>query len=333
MTEGKIVNRCDFRRLVTPDEDLEQCRDANEESVTPYNGGCDQNAPPTLNEDIPEDDAMCWEVQNYGEPCDDNCGGGNENPDEDEDEEDNENEDEDEDNNENENEDNNNNEEDNESENEEDEDENNNNQNDNDNENDNENEEDEENNNEDEDGDGDNDNDNDNENDNEEDENNENESEDEEDQDEDEDNENENDEDEDNQNENEDEEDEDEDNEEGPNCEDEESFLFKGKPNKDCSWIAKRAGKLCKKKSFGKKVSDSCPKSCGKCSNDNEDEDNDNDNEEPGCRDDSEFMFKGKEHKTCNWIKRKAKKNPKICDKKSNGTKVKVACPVACGAC
>merc|ERR1711939_791239 len=67
-TEGKIVNRCDHRRLVTPDEDLSQCRDANEEGVTPYNGGCDQNDPPALNEVIPEDDSMCWEVQKFGEP-------------------------------------------------------------------------------------------------------------------------------------------------------------------------------------------------------------------------------------------------------------------------
>jgi len=91
LTQGKIVNRCDFRRLVTQEEDLEQCRDANEEGVTPYNGGCDQNDPPALNEDIPEDDSMCWEVQKYGEPCEDGCDGGdndedNENEDEDENE-------------------------------------------------------------------------------------------------------------------------------------------------------------------------------------------------------------------------------------------------------
>ncbi len=64
------MNRCDHRRLVTPDENLDNCRDANEEGVSPYNGGCDANNSPALNEPIPENDAICWEVQNFGEPGD-----------------------------------------------------------------------------------------------------------------------------------------------------------------------------------------------------------------------------------------------------------------------
>ena len=76
MNSGTIVNRCDHRRLVTPEENLENCRDANEEGVSPYNGGCDANNSPALNQPIPENDAMCWEVQKFGEPCDDNCGSG-----------------------------------------------------------------------------------------------------------------------------------------------------------------------------------------------------------------------------------------------------------------
>ena len=69
---GTIVNRCDHRRLVTQEENLENCRDANEEGVSPYNGGCDPNNSPTLNFPIPEDDSKCWEVQKFGEPSDGN---------------------------------------------------------------------------------------------------------------------------------------------------------------------------------------------------------------------------------------------------------------------
>jgi len=75
VTDGGIVNSCDFRRLVTQEEDIEECRDANEEGVTPFRGGCNQNNAPPLNEPIVENDAdnQCWEVQNFGEPCDDGC--------------------------------------------------------------------------------------------------------------------------------------------------------------------------------------------------------------------------------------------------------------------
>jgi len=70
---GSIVNRCDHRRLVTPDENLNRCRDANEEGVTPYNGGCSRSSllRNALNAPIPEDDAVCWEVHKFGEPCED----------------------------------------------------------------------------------------------------------------------------------------------------------------------------------------------------------------------------------------------------------------------
>jgi len=71
---GTIVNRCDHRRLVTPDENLENCRDANEEGVSPYNGGCSETNSPALNQPIPEDDSVCWEVLNFGEPEDGNDG-------------------------------------------------------------------------------------------------------------------------------------------------------------------------------------------------------------------------------------------------------------------
>lgn len=40
---GKIVNRCDFRRLVPATENLEECHDANEDHNLSYEGGCDQS--------------------------------------------------------------------------------------------------------------------------------------------------------------------------------------------------------------------------------------------------------------------------------------------------
>jgi len=96
-------------------------------------------------------------------------------------------------------------------------------------------------------------------------------------------------------------------------------FLFRGKSGKNCEWIKKRKTKFCKKISFGTKVSVSCPVTCSTCPGD--------------CQDDSTFRFKGKQNKNCKWVKRKAKKNSRICNRKSNSTKVKVACPVACNAC
>jgi len=95
--KGKIVNRCDHRRLVTKDENLDNCRDANEEGSKPYNGGC--KASPTIGEPIDEDaligDSMCWEMSKFGAPedgDDENDGSGDdEDEEEEEDEEDDEN--------------------------------------------------------------------------------------------------------------------------------------------------------------------------------------------------------------------------------------------------
>merc|ERR1711981_916235 len=90
-----IVNRCDHRRLVTKDENLDNCRDANEEGSKPYNGGC--KASPTIGEPIDEDaligDSMCWEMSKFGAPEDgdeENDGSGDD-EEEEEDEEDDEN--------------------------------------------------------------------------------------------------------------------------------------------------------------------------------------------------------------------------------------------------
>merc|ERR1711988_1057211 len=99
VTEGGILNSCDFRRLVTPTENLEDCRDANEEGVTPFRSGCSQNNAPSLNEPLVEDDNKCWDVLNFGEPSDggeDNDDNNNSNDVSNNDEEDNNNEEEEE---------------------------------------------------------------------------------------------------------------------------------------------------------------------------------------------------------------------------------------------
>merc|ERR1711907_25213 len=61
--EGTIVNRCDHRRLVTRGT-AENCRDANEDGSSPYNGGC--KGSPAIGQPIPEDDSKCWEISKFG---------------------------------------------------------------------------------------------------------------------------------------------------------------------------------------------------------------------------------------------------------------------------
>merc|ERR1711879_954397 len=118
-------------------------------------------------------------------------------------------------------------------------------------------------------------------------------------------------------------------------CKDDPSFAFKKKPGMTCNKMNK---KKCNMKSGGKRVFKSCPKTCGKCSrpddnniisNNIEDDGTGGDGDEE-CKDDASFRFKGK---TCKFVKKKAKKNRSICNKKKRGTKIKVSCPAACGKC
>ncbi|VEU34573.1 unnamed protein product [Pseudo-nitzschia multistriata] len=116
----------------------------------------------------------------------------------------------------------------------------------------------------------------------------------------------------------------DEDEENDSDCEDDSAFLFRGREGKNCNWVKKKARKFrrfCRKRSNGISVADFCPMACGMCNED----DNDSD-----CKDDSAFLFRGREGKNCNWVKKKVRA---FCNKKSNGIKVKVSCPVACNAC
>lgn len=63
----RIANRCDYRRLVTPEENINNCRDANEEHGLGFDDiGCDPKFSNQIDAPIPEDDSKCWEVSKFG---------------------------------------------------------------------------------------------------------------------------------------------------------------------------------------------------------------------------------------------------------------------------
>ena len=66
LTDGKIANRCDFRRLVPESEDVSQCRDANEDHNLSFNGGCDASMSDNIGLPLEENEAQCWEVTQFG---------------------------------------------------------------------------------------------------------------------------------------------------------------------------------------------------------------------------------------------------------------------------
>ena len=64
LSTGFLTNRCDYRRLVTPDENINNCRDANEEHGLSFEGGCNGSTP--INSPISEDESKCWEINRFG---------------------------------------------------------------------------------------------------------------------------------------------------------------------------------------------------------------------------------------------------------------------------
>jgi len=65
---GRIANRCDYRRLVTSTEDLDDCRDANEDHGMGFDDiGCNQQYIDQIGQPIPEDDSVCWEIERFGD--------------------------------------------------------------------------------------------------------------------------------------------------------------------------------------------------------------------------------------------------------------------------
>jgi len=63
----RIANRCDYRRLVTKDENVNNCRDANEDHNMGFDDiRCDPQYRNQIGEAIPEDDSVCWEIERFG---------------------------------------------------------------------------------------------------------------------------------------------------------------------------------------------------------------------------------------------------------------------------
>merc|ERR1711982_151119 len=63
---GRIANGCDYRRLVTQDENLNDCRDANEDHGLGYDVGCNKAYESQIGKVIPETDNFCWELTKFG---------------------------------------------------------------------------------------------------------------------------------------------------------------------------------------------------------------------------------------------------------------------------
>merc|ERR1712039_977141 len=64
---SRIANRCDYRRLVTKDENIDNCRDANEDHGLGFDDiGCDPKYESQIGKPIPETDAQCWELSRFG---------------------------------------------------------------------------------------------------------------------------------------------------------------------------------------------------------------------------------------------------------------------------
>ncbi|KAL3939521.1 MAG: hypothetical protein SGBAC_005771 [Bacillariaceae sp.] len=67
LTDGIFTNRCDFRRLV-PQRQEGDCRNANK-AVKNFEDGCDPGVEAEqIGNPVPENDAVCWEVLNFGQP-------------------------------------------------------------------------------------------------------------------------------------------------------------------------------------------------------------------------------------------------------------------------
>lgn len=92
VTQGRITNRCDYRRLVVDEDDASSCRDANEDHGLGFEGGCDSKYKDNVGLPLVEDDSQCWELLNFGyneaDYTDVDCeGGGGEGGEEEEEEE------------------------------------------------------------------------------------------------------------------------------------------------------------------------------------------------------------------------------------------------------
>jgi len=62
-----IVNRCDYRKHVTPDA-LETCRDANEEHSSGYDGTCEEHSKVKFKDPLYSSPDQCWTVTRFADP-------------------------------------------------------------------------------------------------------------------------------------------------------------------------------------------------------------------------------------------------------------------------
>ena len=86
------------------------------------------------------------------------------------------------------------------------------------------------------------------------------------------------------------------------------------KQSRDCSWVAKKSAKRCKKKGAGKVTGfEACEASCCSCE-----------------EDDADWYFR-KANQDCSWIAKKSKRCKKV-GKDAGGAKVKAkdACKASC---
>lgn len=74
---GKVANRCDFRRKVRRSENLDNCRDANEDHNMGFDDvGCIGASSDGIGKPLEENDAMCWEISKFGAPSEASDGNG-----------------------------------------------------------------------------------------------------------------------------------------------------------------------------------------------------------------------------------------------------------------
>merc|ERR1712038_690140 len=114
-------------------------------------------------------------------------------------------------------------------------------------------------------------------------------------------------------------------------CVDDSEYLYRGKKNKDCSWVSKKSKKFCRKKdkTKGGVVSDYCKETCGTCPKVPTGMPSTTPTE---CADDSEYLYRGRKKKGCSWVSKRSKKFCPKKDKKKGGT-VSDYCKETCGEC
>jgi len=103
----------------------------------------------------------------------------------------------------------------------------------------------------------------------------------------------------------------------GGGCSNNNEWRSKGKASKDCDWVATKPHKFCEKSSGngGPLALTECPEACGTCY----------------CEDSTEWRYKGKSSKDCDYVSMKPNKRCKYED--LDGTSAADACQISCHTC